>query len=126
MRDTSRAISRKIEKAGSVRMPREFAASSTPVAEPPVEPGRPKPGPNGRGHATPAANPRPAPPADGGRSPEIPALPPARQAPVRSAPLVLFVAQTFLDMLAIAGAFVLAYWIRFQSDIFRKFVQPDN
>ena len=39
---------------------------------------------------------------------------------------MLFVAQTLLDMLAIASAFVLAYWIRFVSDIFLKFVQPDN
>ena len=57
--------------------------------------------------------------------PALPSLPPPPRATANIAPLLRLVAQTALDMIAIAGAFVLAYWLRFESDIFHKFVQPD-
>jgi Undecaprenyl-phosphate glucose phosphotransferase len=49
-----------------------------------------------------------------------------RRAPTQVAPIVLFFSQTLVDVFAIGGAFVLAYWLRFESDIFRKFVTPDR
>src|SRR5205814_2867798 len=57
--------------------------------------------------------------------PGLPLLPPAPKAPARVAPILLFLSQTLLDVLAIAGAFMLAYWLRFESDIFLRFVTPD-
>jgi exopolysaccharide biosynthesis polyprenyl glycosylphosphotransferase len=57
--------------------------------------------------------------------PVVTELPPVRQAPMRIAPVMLFLSQTVVDMVAIAGAFSFAYWLRFQSDILVKFVEPD-
>ncbi len=37
-----------------------------------------------------------------------------------------FLAQTLLDMVSIASAYTTAYWLRFESDIFHKFVTPDR
>jgi exopolysaccharide biosynthesis polyprenyl glycosylphosphotransferase len=34
-------------------------------------------------------------------------------------------AQTLIDIIGIGGAFILAYKLRFESDIFRKFAEPD-
>ncbi|MFL5734347.1 MAG: undecaprenyl-phosphate glucose phosphotransferase [Chloroflexia bacterium] len=57
--------------------------------------------------------------------PVIPTPPSTPQPPTRATPLVLFLSQTLLDMLAIAGAFSLAYLLRFYTDILPRFVQPD-
>jgi len=56
---------------------------------------------------------------------EVLSLPPVPKAPLRFAPLVLALIQMGLDMVAVAGSFVFAYWLNFESDIFRKFVEPD-
>jgi len=39
---------------------------------------------------------------------------------------VLFLVQTMLDMVAVGSAFGLAYWLRFETDIFKKYVLPDT
>ncbi len=63
---------------------------------------------------------------DGNREPDnILILPPLPGAPLRFAPIVLVVAQMLLDMIAIAGSFVFSYWLNFEADIFRKFIEPD-
>lgn len=56
---------------------------------------------------------------------KIPYLPPARHAPTRFTPVALVLVQMLLDVLAIAGAFIVAYWVRFEVDIFRKFITPN-
>jgi exopolysaccharide biosynthesis polyprenyl glycosylphosphotransferase len=117
MSDSTRAIGRRI-KGDEVR--RTVVASAAPAAEPPSRTGR-----------TAVETPRPelAPrnrPQRSGRLPQLPSLPPAEKAPAHFTPLVLFVVQTVLDMVAIGAAFGLSYWVRFESDIFQKFVQPDT
>lgn len=57
--------------------------------------------------------------------PGLPALPPIPHAPVRFTPLLLVLAQVLLDIAAIAAAFMLAYWLRFNPDIRTQFVEPD-
>jgi Undecaprenyl-phosphate glucose phosphotransferase len=52
-------------------------------------------------------------------------LPPVPITPARLTPLVLVLVQMVLDVAAIAAAFGFSYWLRFESDIFRKFVQPE-
>ena len=52
-------------------------------------------------------------------------LPPIHRPPLKFAPLVLVVVQLLLDMLTVAGAFVFSYWLNFEADIFRKFIEPD-
>jgi len=56
----------------------------------------------------------------------IPSMPPARTAPARLTPLVLVLAQMLLDVVMLATAFALAYWLRFESDIERKVIAPDT
>src|SRR5688572_6883041 len=56
----------------------------------------------------------------------LPALPPARTAPARLTPLVLVLAQMVLDVVMLAVAFALAYWLRFDTDIDRKVIAPDT
>ena len=98
------------------------AASAAPVAEPPSKTARPA-----------AASPRViASPRDrNGHAPRetqppvLPVLPPVGKPRANIAPVVLFIAQTVCDMIAIGAAFGLAYWIRFKSDIFAKYVEPD-
>src|SRR5689334_19922845 len=114
MSDSTRAIGRRI-KGDEVR--RTVVASAAPAAEPPsrtgrttVEPARPELAPRNR-------------PQRSGRLPQLPSLPslpPAEKAPAHFTPLVLFVVQTVLDMVAIGAAFGLSYWVRFESDIFQK------
>lgn len=98
------------------------AASVAPVADPPSSPSRP-----------PAETPRLVPAPKDRRSRKsaeqrpggIPALPPVQGTPAHITPFVLFLVQTLLDMVAIGAAFGLSYWIRFESDIFKKYVEPD-
>jgi Undecaprenyl-phosphate glucose phosphotransferase len=59
------------------------------------------------------------------RRAQIPPLPPAAHAPAKVAPLMLVLFEMFADVLAIAGAFSFAYWLRFESDIFRRYAEPD-
>jgi Undecaprenyl-phosphate glucose phosphotransferase len=59
------------------------------------------------------------------RRAEIPALPPAAHAPAKVAPLLLVLFQIVVDIVAIGGAFGFAYWLRFESDIFRRYAEPD-
>ena len=59
------------------------------------------------------------------KRPEIPSLPPAAHAPTRLAPLMLVLFEMFVDVLAIAAAFSFSYWLRFESDIFRRYAEPD-
>ena len=56
----------------------------------------------------------------------IPSLPPARTAPARLTPLILVLAQMFLDVVMLALAFALAYWLRFEPDLDRKVIAPDT
>jgi exopolysaccharide biosynthesis polyprenyl glycosylphosphotransferase len=56
----------------------------------------------------------------------IPALPPAAHAPVRLTPVVLMLVQMVIDVAAVVGAFGLAYWLRFKSDIIPQYAEPDN
>ncbi len=56
----------------------------------------------------------------------IPSLPPARTAPARLTPLILVLAQMFLDVVMLALAFALAYWLRFEADLDRKVIAPDS
>ena len=56
----------------------------------------------------------------------IPSLPPARTAPARLTPLILVLAQMFLDVVMLALAFALAYWLRFEPDLDRKVIAPDS
>ncbi len=55
----------------------------------------------------------------------IPSLPPAPHAPIRFTPVLLVLAEMLFDAVAVASAFGFAYWLRFESDIFLKFVEPD-
>lgn len=130
-----------------------MAASHAPVAEPPRAPASPPQrtpsapsisGPN----SAPVSVPRPVSPDDaeriarqaqearlgrarrvaseGSRRPEsIIALPPVPGPPLKFAPVVLVLVQMALDMVAVAGSFVFSYWLNFESDIFRKFIEPD-
>lgn len=125
-------------------MANTMAASHAPVAEPTHTKG------NGRGHAghVHAALPRPLSPEEAEQAAQqakqarveriprpaslpsreaiaIPSLPPVPKAPARLTPLVLVLVQMVLDVVAIANAFGFSYWLRFESDIFRKFVQPE-
>ncbi|HET9496221.1 MAG TPA: undecaprenyl-phosphate glucose phosphotransferase [Chloroflexia bacterium] len=59
------------------------------------------------------------------RRPEIPPLPPATHPPTKVAPVMLVLLEMLVDVLAIAGAFSFAYWLRFESDIFRRYAEPD-
>src|SRR4051794_36225638 len=52
---------------------------------------------------------------------QIPSLPPAPHQPIRFAPIVFVLVEMLIDTVAIAGAFGLAYWLRFRSDIIPKF-----
>ena len=127
-----------------------MAASHAPVAEPPHAPSTPPRSPSTI-PATPSAPiqvPRPISPEDAERvaqqaqaaratrdftkSPEessdphkVLSLPPLPGQPLRFAPIVLVLAQMLLDMAAVAGSFVFSYWLNFEADIFRKFVEPD-
>src|SRR6476620_4594855 len=59
------------------------------------------------------------------QSPET-EIPPAPKVRTRSAPFLFILTEMLLDMVAIASAFGLAYWLRFESDIFRRCVAPDQ
>jgi Undecaprenyl-phosphate glucose phosphotransferase len=96
---------------------------SSPVADPPATTSAPPSadGVNGISGRTRSRTVRGAP------EPAIPPAPqPAVQPPVRATPLLLFLSQTLLDMVALAGAFSLAYWIRFYTDIIPRFVPPNE
>ncbi len=56
----------------------------------------------------------------------IPSLPPAAHAPLRFTPVVFVLVQMVVDVVSVAGAFGLAYWLRFKSDIIPKYTEPDN
>src|SRR5262245_59252891 len=58
--------------------------------------------------------------------PALPALPPAAHTPARLAPLALVLMEMAFDVIGIAGAFILAYWFRFKTDITPKFSEADN
>ncbi len=62
---------------------------------------------------------------DSREPPAIPSLPPAPHPPVRVAPVLLVLLQMLADMLAVAAAFGFAYWLRFESDIFPRYAEPD-
>ncbi len=51
---------------------------------------------------------------------------PAAHAPLRLTPVVLVLVQMVIDVMSVAGAFGLAYWLRFKSDIIPQFAEPDN
>ncbi len=116
------------------RLPQTLATSHAPVAEPPSA-ARPQSGPTLRPISpqeaqrvatnTRAERARRVAPGGGMPLPDIPSLPPAPHAPVRFTPVAFALVQMLLDVVAIAGAFGLAYWIRFESDIFLKYVEPD-
>jgi exopolysaccharide biosynthesis polyprenyl glycosylphosphotransferase len=116
-------------------MPRPAAASRTPVAAPP-------PGGDGAKVA-----PRPLSPTEAtaiARASQqerntntqvieqapataaIPSLPPAPHAPVRLTPVVLMLTQMAIDVVAVVGAFGLAYWLRFKTDLSPQYAAPDN
>lgn len=101
-------------------------AQSAPVAEPPSAPVLPAVPPSGS--QTQTTRPPSAPKREEERKPsETPALAPHhRRAPMRLMPVLFFLAQTVLDMIAIASAYTIAFWLRFESDIFHKFVTPDQ
>ena len=56
----------------------------------------------------------------------LPELTPTPHAPIKFAPIVLVLVEMLLDAVAIGGAFGLAYWLRFESDIRTKFTEPDR
>jgi Undecaprenyl-phosphate glucose phosphotransferase len=56
----------------------------------------------------------------------IPSLPPAVHAPLRLTPVVFVLVQMVIDVVSVAGAFWLAYWLRFKTDITPQFAAPDN
>src|SRR5512146_120873 len=99
MQNTSRAASRQMKDA---RRQPGVAASAAPVAEPPSKTARPA-----------AASPRViASPRDrNGHAPRetqppvLPVLPPVGKPRANIAPVVLFIAQTVCDMIAIGAAF---------------------
>ncbi len=53
---------------------------------------------------------------DGKEPVSIPALPPVPHAPARLTPIVSVTVQMLLDVVAMAGAFVVAYRLRFEED----------
>lgn len=121
MQDSSRIVGRQLKNPA---VPSTVAASSAPVAEPPgiVPPATPQVEAPPAGRTRSERRGRPA----LGGAPITPVLPPAPRQPVRVAPIAFFLTRTVLDIIAIAGAFSLAYWLRFMSDIFRRFVTPDE
>src|SRR5215216_1448605 len=100
-----------------------MTVQSAPVAEPPRAPVRPVAPGKENGHARPSRSVRPG--GERNKSPR-PSVPPARHAPPRLTPLLFFFAQTLLDVVAVATAYGLAYRLRFDLDILRKFVAPDE
>src|SRR5947209_634353 len=115
MANSSRAIRRHMRNPAP---PHAVAASAAPVAEPP-------------GRSLPKIEPSttPLPTERGSRPPYVPSLPPdsrREKSPTRFTPVALFTLQTALDMVAIGSAFALSYWVRFDIDIFKKFVVPDT
>src|SRR5438552_8900324 len=124
MQESSKALSRHLKNP---RVPQPLIAQSAPVAEPPRVPARPITLPDdSQTRAKPPRAPKPG----GGRKPAEthphPIPSPFERAPTHLAPVLFFLAQTLLDMIAIASAYVTAYWLRFESDIFHKFVTPDR
>src|SRR5438270_13019667 len=121
MHNPSRDIGRQFKKP---RVVNTVAATSSPVTEPPRAPAAPAAGSasslSGRTRPRGARS-----VAYRGPEPVIPLPSPVRQPPARITPLVLFLSQTLLDMAAIAGAFILAYWLRFYTDIIPRFAPPD-
>src|SRR5437660_1472276 len=111
MHDSSRALGRHIR---GPRVPHTLAAQA-PVADPPAA--------SAPAHPAPPTTERPPQRPLGAEGPDKPS---PRRAPVRLTPLGLFLAQTILDMVAVAASFGVAYWLRFESDIFRKYVTPDQ
>ncbi|MEO8288676.1 MAG: undecaprenyl-phosphate glucose phosphotransferase [Chloroflexota bacterium] len=118
---------------GARSTPRLVAASNAPVAEPRT------------GNGKTGTHPRPLTPEEAtkiartsredrenregrrkGQPAQIPSLPPAPHAPIRFTPVALVLLQTLTDIITIAGAFGLAYWLRFRSDIIPKYTEPDN
>jgi len=120
MHDSSRAIGRQLKKP---RGPQTIAAAaSSPVADTPAQPSAPPStdGANGISGRTQSRVGRGAP------LPIIPQAERAPQPPIRVAPLLVFLSQTLLDMVTVAAAFSLAYWIRFYSDIVPRYVPPNE
>ncbi|HYP40074.1 MAG TPA: undecaprenyl-phosphate glucose phosphotransferase [Chloroflexia bacterium] len=118
-------------------IPQTMAASHAPIAEP-------KSGNGARGRAT--GSPQPISPTEAERVARqaqqariersqraapaqepvaIPALPPAQHAPLRLTPVVLMLVQMVFDIVAIAGAFGAAYWLRFEVGLFDTFGDLD-
>ena len=110
-------------------IPRALAASHAPVAEPRAGNGRATGQPRSLSADEATALAQAAQQKRARRAlpePEqIPALPPAPRPPARFTPVALMLAQMLIDVVAIGGAFVLAYRLRFESDISRKFAEPD-
>jgi Undecaprenyl-phosphate glucose phosphotransferase len=59
-------------------------------------------------------------------TPQVPEFAPAPHHPTRLGPVALVLAEMALDIAAITVAFVLAYWLRFNSDIYPRFSEPDT
>ena len=59
-------------------------------------------------------------------SPQVPEFASAPHHPIKFAPVALVLAEMALDAVAVTAAFVLAYWLRFNTDIFPRFSEPNN
>src|SRR2546430_14483119 len=116
--------SRSIEGHREVRsVPRVVAASHAPVAEPRAGNGQASGQPRSLspGEATAVARAAQqerarrtvvAPPEPEVEPEQIPSLPPAARPPARLTPVVLVLGQMLIDVIAIGGAFILAYKLR--------------
>jgi len=116
-------------------IPRAVAAGHTPVAEPEADE-------DGEATVTPILDPEaamtiarsaqtqdrtsPAAADEASRLVPIPSLPPAVHAPLRLTPVVFVLVQMVIDVVSVAGAFWLAYWLRFKTDITPQYAPPDN
>jgi Undecaprenyl-phosphate glucose phosphotransferase len=100
-----------------------MAASHAPVAEPrPLSPEEATAAARAVRKQQRANRPAPSP----RRPAEVPSLPPAPHTPTQLTPVALVLMEMLIDVVGIAGAFILAYWLRFRSDIIPRFTEPDN
>ena len=125
------AIGRQKGAPGAARGADPVAAGTAPPAEAAKKNGRAAPNDAAlTQQAAPATQDAPSPTqvAHAARAPQaaIPELTPAPHAPIKFAPIVLVLVEMLLDAVAVGGAFGLAYWLRFESDIRTKFTEPDR
>lgn len=125
------AIGRQKGAPGAAREADPVAAGTAPPAEAAKKNGRAAPNDAALTQQAASATqdaPSPTQVVHAARAPQaaIPELTPAPHAPIKFAPIVLVLVEMLLDAVAVGGAFGLAYWLRFESDIRTKFTEPDR